>query len=130
MINVMERKWPNNRTWTYEKDGRKTWIEHTLVSQQPIIDGAINKAGVETHHTFYTSYHNLCAINNNVNKIIGKVKRVTFVKDVRRRMLRSTDTLSAKRYSEEIDYIEKKEKQGTSLHTDVRRLYADVLKYK
>ena len=130
MTNVMEWKWPNNKTWTYETDGGKTWIDHTLVSQQLIIDGAINKAGVETHHTFYTSDHNLCAINLNVNKIIGKVQRVTCVKDVRRRMLRSTDTLSAKRYAEEIDYIEKKEKQGTSLRTDVRRLYADALKYK
>ena len=24
MINVMEWKWPNNRIWTYEKDGGKT----------------------------------------------------------------------------------------------------------
>jgi dsDNA-specific endonuclease/ATPase MutS2 len=45
-------------------------------------------------------------------------------------MLRSTEALSAKRYAEEIDNIEKKEQKGTSLRTDVRRLYADVLKYK
>ena len=45
-------------------------------------------------------------------------------------MLRSTEALSAKRYAEEIDNIEKKEQKGTSLRTDVRRLYADALKYK
>ena len=84
----------------------------SLVSQQLIIDGAINKAGVENHHTFYTSDHNLCAINLNVNKIIGKVQRVTCVKDVRRRMLRSTDTLSAKRYVEEIEYIEEEKRKA------------------
>ena len=98
--------------------------------QQLITDEAINKAGVETHHTFYTSDHNLCAINLNVNKIIGKVQQITCVKDVWRRMLRSTGALSAKQYAEEIEYIEKKEKQGTSLRTDVKRLYADALKYK
>ena len=97
--------------------------------QQLITDEAINKAGVETHQ-FYTSDHNLCAINLNVNKILGKVKRITCVKDVRRRMLRSTEALSAKQYTEEIEYIEKKEKQSTSLRTDARRLYAGALKYK
>ena len=71
MVNAMAWKWPRIKTWTFS-DKKRTWIDHTLVSKTLIQNGTITKAGVETGHSFYTSDHNLCAVNLNITKMIGK----------------------------------------------------------
>ena len=129
MINAMAWKWPKMKTWTFSEK-KRTWIDHTLVSKTLIQNGTITKAGVETGHSFYTSDHNLCAVNLNINKMIGKIQRVTCMTDIRRRMLRSTDKLSAKCYVEEIECMERKEKNKTPLRVQVKRLYDEVMEKK
>ena len=129
MINAMAWKWPKMKTWTFSEK-KRTWIDHTLVSKTLIQNGTITKAGVETGHSFYTSDHNLCAVNLNINKMIGKIQRVTCITDIRRRMLRSTDKLSAKCYVEEIECMERKEKNKTPLRMQVKRLYDEAMEKK
>ena len=129
MVNAMAWKWPKMKTWTFSEK-KRTWIDHTLVSKTLIQNGTITKAGVETGHSFYTSDHNLCAVNLNINKMIGKIQRVTCITDIRRRMLRSTDKLSAKCYVEEIECMERKEKNKTPLRVQVKRLYDEAMEKK
>ena len=116
-------------TWTFSEK-KRTWIDHTLVSNTLIQNGSITKAGVETAHAFYTSDHNLCAVNLNITKMIGKIQRVSCITDVRSRMLRSTDKLSAKCYVEEIECMERKEKNKTPLRVQVKNLYDEAMEKK